>query len=104
MKLRKRFAAMCAATVMALGVLAIEANAAGTIARSYSSPNVSYDFTVNKAGARTNQGFYTTSSQSRNHTVYITPASAKLYESNTTSSYATIIIPKTAPGMPFLQR
>ena len=105
MKLRKRFAAIGAAMIMTIGVLGIEASAAGTISRTYSSNNVSYDFTVNKAGKSTNKGFYT--STKKYYTVHITPAtdasaSAKFYETNTTSDYGSINIPKAVPGMPTL--
>ena len=125
MKLRKKIAAMCAATVMALGALCIEASAYGTVTYDGASGlsgnyNLSFSYSNvdgNKSsatssgehyGQRGTPGF--TISTSGNYRVYFcgasgTSAKLKIYKvvtigSNTSTSLQTTInIPHEAPGM-----
>ena len=104
MKLRKRFAAMCAAAVMALGTLGIEANAAGYVyICSTSGGKVVYQFSnIDSTGYTSKDRFKVNYSGA--HTVSYTPTAG----SSTTITFIrgastpdfSIIIPAQAPGMP----
>lgn len=103
MKLRKRFAAMCAATVMALGTLGIEASASGSITITNSGNNIVCSISnLNNSGNTSTTMFKGRYSGSHTFTMTVGASNSTYIKLIDPDGYTMVsfTIPAYAPGMP----